>query len=185
MKNEHRAEARKLYRADIQNGGKGDPEAVYAKYIQKFKSDYKESSGIRSIYGIKTVKDTMNAKTDGDNDDGIVVEEENPQRMMAYTAMVVIDFMDGVIPTRNLFKEKRGNFFSMVVLNHEYFRALSGASMGVTRTIRFLGIVIIVLSEFFINTLFFGIFYPSDGTCNVYTTKVIYVIFSNKIVDFL
>jgi hypothetical protein len=35
-----------------------------------------------------------------------------------------------------------------------------------------IGLVIIVLSELFADTLFFGIFYPSDGTCDVHTTEV-------------
>lgn len=118
--------------------------------------------------------EVINVDVDDDDDEvyGIVVEEEKPKTRYAYMSMVVVDFIHGIIPSRNLFREKKGNFVSSIVRNHGYFRALSGSTMHLSRTVRFVGLVIILLTEIFADTLFFGIFYPSDGTCDVYTTEV-------------
>jgi hypothetical protein len=116
---------------------------------------------------------SLDILNDDDNDnDRIAMEEEKCKMGYAFNAAVMVDFMDSVIPNRNLFKEKKGNMLNIIVLNHDYFKAFSGATMNISRFCRFLGFVIIVLSEIFTDTLFFGIFYPSDGTCNVYTTEV-------------
>jgi hypothetical protein len=115
------------------------------------------------------------------DDDEISEEGKGNRQSYAHMAMVVVDFLNGVIPSRNLFQEKKGNFFNSIVRNHDYFRALSGSAMNLPRYIRFLGFVIIVLSEIFVDTLFFGIFYPSDGTCNVYTTQSTCAALASKI----
>jgi hypothetical protein len=102
-------------------------------------------------------------------DDNDVDEEEQHEKGYSFNALIVVDFMDNVIPNRNLFKEKTGNILNLIAMNHDYFRSLSGATHYISRTCRFLGLMVIILSEIFTDTLFFGIFYPSDGTCNVYT----------------
>jgi hypothetical protein len=181
VKSERRVQARKQFRAVISDGGNGGSGSAYAAYIQQFKLGHKEG-GIRSIYGLtrNSIKGTTNTKaevdivSDDDDVNGIVIEEEKPEKRYAFNAMVVVDFMDGVIPNRNLFKERTGNFLNAIVLNHDYLKSLSGATMNFPRTCRFLGFVIIVLSEIFADTLFFGIFYPSDGSCNVLTSEVRY-----------
>lgn len=184
VKNEHRAQARKLFRADVY---KGDLGAKYAAHIKQFKSDYKDSRSLRSSYSLKCksfIQNRMNnEKIDvvDCNVDKIFAEEKGNRQSYAYMAMIVVDFVNGVIPSRNLFQEKKGNFFNSIVRNHDYFRALSGSAMNLPRYIRFLGFVIIVLSEIFVDTLFFGVFYPSDGTCNVYTTQSTCTALASKI----
>jgi hypothetical protein len=134
--------------------------AIRAK---EFKMGHKQAA-IRSL-------DALNDDENGN--DGIAMGEEKCEKGYAFNAAVVVDFMDSVVPNRSLFKDKKGrNMLNIIVLNHDYFKAFSGASMTISRFCRFVGLVIIVLSEIFTNTLFFGIFYPSDGTCNVYTTEV-------------
>jgi hypothetical protein len=137
---------------------------------------------IRSFYGSKkkesldgiSNKKSNSGVLNNDDIDGLPVAMgvEEHEKGYAFNATVVVDFMDGVIPNRNLFKEKKGNMLNIIVLNHDYFKIFSGATMNISRTCRFLGLVIIVMSEIFTDTLFFGIFYPSDGTCNVYKTEV-------------
>jgi hypothetical protein len=110
---------------------------------------------------------------DENGNEGVAMGEEKRVKGYAFNAAVVVDFMDSVVPNRSLFKEKKeGNMLNIIALNHDYFKAFSGATMRTSRFCRFLGLVIIVMSEIFTDTLFFGIFYPSDGTCNVYTTEV-------------
>jgi hypothetical protein len=163
VKSEHRNQARKRFQADISNGGKGDWGALYAGSIQEFKMGHKQE-GIRSL-------EVLN--DDDNGNDGIAMREEIRKKGYAFNAAVVVDFMDSVVPNRSLFKEKKGrNILNIIVLNHDYFKVFSGASMTMSRFCRFVGFIIIVLSEIFTDTLFFGIFYPSDGTCTVYTTEV-------------
>ena len=44
-------------------------------------------------------------------------------------------------------------------------------SLRMTRTLRFIELIKVVLCNLFIDTLIFGIFFPADGTCNNYVTK--------------
>jgi hypothetical protein len=53
--------------------------------------------------------------------------------------------------------------------------------MKMSRTIRFIGVIIIILSGIFVDTLFFGIFYPSDGTCDVFTEQTTCTALPSKI----
>lgn len=120
-------------------------------------------------------------KDDGDNNDvdvdGIDIEDkEKPRKEYANMAMVVLDFINEVIPSRNLFKDRKGNFMSTIGRHHGHFRVFSGSAMNFSRTVRFLGVVIIVMSEIFVDTLFFGVFFPSDGSCNVLLTEVSHLI---------
>jgi hypothetical protein len=55
--------------------------------------------------------------------------------------------------------------------NHDYSKAFFGSEMSNTRVVRFLQFVIVVLVVVFADTLFFGILYPSDGTCTAYVTE--------------
>jgi hypothetical protein len=59
----------------------------------------------------------------------------------------------------------------IIVGNHGFTNMFFG-EMSNTRVIRFLQLVIVLLTVIFGDTLFFGIFFPSDSTCTVYVTEV-------------
>jgi hypothetical protein len=42
------------------------------------------------------------------------IHETQPENMYLANAMIVVDFIDGVIPNRNLFKKNTGNLTNMV-----------------------------------------------------------------------
>ena len=59
-----------------------------------------------------------------------------------------------------------------VITRAHYFTAMwMNPSVRVTRFIRFLQCVKMILLSIFIDTLVFGIFFPSDGRCDLYTNQ--------------
>jgi hypothetical protein len=131
------------------------------------------NQSFKERFNAKVEDDMVDDDDDTDNDtDGIIIKEEILQEDQSMMTMVVVDFIHKVIPSRNLFQEKEGNLRKALLRNHDYIRAFSSSKINMSRTCRFIEILILVLSKIFVATLFFGICYPSDGTCNVYTTEV-------------
>lgn len=58
---------------------------------------------------------------------------------------------------------------------------LYGSSMRISRTLRFLEMVRIILLGIFIDTLIYGVYFPSDSTCAVYTTKETCIFLPSKV----
>ena len=48
----------------------------------------------------------------------------------------------------------------------------AGADLTKSRTIRFIDIISLVLASIFADTVFFGIYFPSDSSCEVLKEKV-------------
>jgi hypothetical protein len=61
---------------------------------------------------------------------------------------------------------------TMIYKKHEYINFFSEWDPRFTRTVRWLGLWKSILIEFFINTIFFQIYYPQDGQCSGFTTQV-------------
>ena len=86
------------------------------------------------------------------------------------TEAAITEFLHRLFPGNGIFK-KRTNATVILAANHDYFKMFGGSTMTRTRTIRFLELVALVLVTLFVDTLFFGIFYPGN-TCNKNIDKV-------------
>jgi hypothetical protein len=87
------------------------PGAVYAGYIRQCKeSTIKHEIDVKSVKCIvsgkfvKGINSKREIVCDDDTDGGGVEEDDKPHIRHTNNAMTVVDFMHGVIPTRNLFK---------------------------------------------------------------------------------
>jgi hypothetical protein len=193
--------ARKLLEEDIRNGGKGDLGEVYQRHLKKIKKDKdydpsfdtsndKRQSGLggvkrRSIESRKSIDSKEKAlRTSGyttscmkENKDSREIEERKLHSNMA----LVMQFLYEVFPGNSIFPKSKGNSFRVIFAMHDYTRYLSSSPMVKTRTIRFLELVIILLVGLFIDTLFFGVFYPSDDTCPILITEATCLIAPSKV----
>jgi hypothetical protein len=70
----------------------------------------------------------------------------------------IIEFLHVLFPGRAIFKE-RSNFYQIVAVNHDYFKMFGGSTMTRSRTVRFLELVVLVLTTLFVDTVFFSVFY--------------------------
>jgi hypothetical protein len=86
------------------------------------------------------------------------------------TEAAITEFLHRLFPGNGIFK-KKNNARVILAANHDYFKMFGGSTMTRTRTIRFLELVALVLVTLFVDTVFFGIFYPAN-TCNKNTEKV-------------
>ena len=87
------------------------------------------------------------------------------------TVSVVTEFAHNLFPGSSIFAKKR-NFLEIISVYHDYFAMLAGSTLNKSRTVRFLHLVSIVLTLIFVDTVFFGIYFPGNSTCNVMTDKV-------------
>ena len=191
--------ARKLLEKDIKNGGKGNNlEVMYQghmndfhhqKYVsgtimnnirrlQPFKK--RSNSDCKSTGSVTDNKNRIMCTNDmGDHSDitldfesiGFDSDESHDQgRNHAMTA-VVTEFLYKLFPGRSIFKKNR-NALNIVYVNHVYTRMFAGSSLKTSRSIRFLQLVSLVLVCLFVDTIFFGVFYPTNDPCVQYDTKV-------------
>ena len=86
------------------------------------------------------------------------------------TEATVTQFLHKLFPGYAIFTKKT-SVFDLIFVNHDYFNMFGGSNMTRTRTVRFLHLVTIVLVGLFVDTVFFGVFYPSN-TCEGYQEKV-------------
>jgi hypothetical protein len=93
-------------------------------------------------------------------------------RQHAMTA-VVTDFLHKLFPGRSIFK-KNMNAINIIFVNHVYLKMFAGSSLKLSRTIRFLDLISLVLVCMFVDTVFFGVFYPVNSPCALISTKVIH-----------
>ena len=108
--------------------------------------------------------------------------EENSQAELSPTAMVV-DFSNRMLPVqytgflsegdemdaRN--NEMLADTFHTLKQTHYICQMFFGTCLAESRTLRFLEAVRIILLGLFIDTVIFGVFFPSDGTCTEFTNK--------------
>ena len=183
--------ARKLLEKDIKNGGKGSLEVLFQSHMNNF-HDQKYSSGtmmgnIRRLQPFKNTFDRKSSKsvTDkdqldaGDHSDitgdlesvGFESEDVHDEERNHAMAAVVTEFLYKLFPGRSIFKKNR-NALNIVYVNHVYTRMFAGSSLNTSRSIRFLQLVSLVLVCLFVDTIFFGVFYPTNDPCIQYDTKV-------------
>jgi hypothetical protein len=190
------AKARKLLEEDIRNGRSGDHSVVYERYLTTCKRETVGSTDVvsnvkrtssrfgmafsrsdsrqsfaDSIYpSVKNTHrhvdkniDSESVTDSGDYDylnDGKSYESE----------AAIIEFLHILFPGRAIFK-KSSHALDIIAVNHDYFKMFGGSTMTQSRTIRFLELVVLVLVTLFVDTVFFGIFYPVNN-CNTFINKV-------------
>jgi hypothetical protein len=87
------------------------------------------------------------------------------------TRAVITEFMHKLFPGHSIFSGKR-NLMKIIFLNHDYFRMFAGSDLRKSRTIRFLSLLSIVLPSIFTDTVFFGIYFPSEAVCAANNNEV-------------
>jgi hypothetical protein len=87
------------------------------------------------------------------------------------TRAVITEFMHKLFPGHSIFSGKR-NLMKIVFLNHDYFRMFAGSDLRKSRTIRFLSLLAIVMPFIFTDTVFFGIYFPSNSVCAANNNEV-------------
>ena len=190
------AKARKLLEGDIRNGRSGDHSAMYEEYLATCKresiksndivSNIKRTSSYRAALGMRPLrvktkpfdesqypsvyKDAQyvddngsESCTDSDIDD--LSDGKSHESEAA-----IIEFLHVLFPGHAIFTEK-SSAFDFIAVNHDYFKTFGGSSMTRSRTIRFLELVVLVLVTLFVDTVFFGVFYPAN-TCEASTDEV-------------
>jgi hypothetical protein len=92
----------------------------------------------------------------------------NSSERALYVSNVVGNFLDSVMPEDSLQKNNIVSwamFVYTVLRYHEFTAMFFGASLKLTRILRWTNIVLGFLLNVFFDTLFYGIFYPDSGTC--------------------
>ena len=197
VKTESDMNAKKLLDDDIKKGTKGDNGVLYQGHLSKFKQELKRNNcimsrcqrtamsgynfGLMELFVKKAadkntvypsfVHDNDNRTHDMDVDsDTDTVDDYNDDQNTCSTEASITEFLHRLFPGHAIFTKKT-NALVIIASNHDYFKMFGGSTMTRTRTIRFLGLVKLVLVTLFVDTLFFGVFYPTD-ICDLNTDKV-------------
>ena len=195
VKTESDLKAKKLLEDDIKNGRKGDNGVLYQGHLSKFKRDAKRSDCISSRfhrtamsgYDVGLMKLFVKKTADKDaiypslRDSRILddISEDSDSMSGDFTAgntnlsateASITEFLHRLFPGHAIFTKKT-NAMVIIAVNHDYFKMFGGSTMTRTRTIRFLELVTLVLVTLFVDTVFFGVFYPTD-LCALNTDKV-------------
>lgn len=87
------------------------------------------------------------------------------------TQAIITEFMHKLFPGHSIFSGKR-NLMKIIFLNHDYLRMFAGSDLRKSRTIRFLSLLSVVLPFIFTDTVFFGVYFPSNSVCAAKINKV-------------
>ena len=106
------------------------------------------------------------------SDDSQSVSEDcaADNKNLSATEASITEFLHRLFPGHAIFTKKT-NAMVIIAVNHDYFKMFGGSTMTRTRTVRFLELVTLVLVTLFVDTVFFGVFYPTD-LCALNTDKV-------------
>ena len=148
------------------------------KYFTPKKHAFSPASAIStkdgSRYGdLDDDGNSMHTESNDGRDDEMEVSHlyrDSGEKQNAMTA-VVTEFLHKIFPGRSIF-DKAMSAPKMILLNHIYFKMFAGSSLKVSRSIRLLQLMIQVFACFFLDTLFFGIFYPKQSECDSFDDKV-------------
>jgi hypothetical protein len=82
----------------------------------------------------------------------------------------IATFFDTALPPTSLLERSNGwtRLFKAVLRHHDWFRVFSFSSLRLPRTIRFLIVCTDVLILFFVDSIFYGVLFPDDGTCTAW-----------------
>jgi hypothetical protein len=190
------AKARKLLEEDIRNGRSGDHSVMYEEYLKKCEKDTVKSSNLvsnikrTSSYGVALGMKSSETKSkpcdeslcpsvykdiqyiNADRGDSVTDSDiDNLSDGKSYESeAAIIEFLHILFPGHAIFT-KRYHAFDIIAVNHDYFKMFGGSTMTQSRTIRFLELVVLVLVTLFVDTVFFGVFYPANA-CNISKDQV-------------
>ena len=191
VRKERDAVARNLLETDLKNGGKGDLDASYQLHVRDISHEVKAEKSIVSTIRRQSVllagKSPRRQSTAIEVESGNIEESHydinssshsntagNAARNYHKVTALIMEFLHRLFPGRTIFVEKN-NIMKIMILNHDYCKMLAGSTLAETRTIRFLNLVCVVLVAIFIDTVFFGIYFPPESTCTVLADKVTYI----------
>ena len=108
-------------------------------------------------------------------DDGALLRDgkEGSKEDASKIQHLLKELFSTVLPGEDLMSEPSAYriFMSAVFRNHDLTSMFAGPSQVDTRAMRWLAVVRAVLVNMFVDTIFFGIFFPSDATCTLFFTK--------------
>ena len=110
------------------------------------------------------------SKYELEREEGNGYDVTQSDRQIANTA-IITEFLQKLFPGHSIFSG-RNDAFRVITSNHDYFKMFIGADVTKSRTIRFLDVVTVILSCIFADTIFFGIFFPSDTDCTATSDEV-------------
>ena len=195
VKAEGDLKARKLLERDIRTGSKGDRGMMYQDHLSKIRKESQRSTVMSNLSRTsRAVADSWYKKSststqypsnydasqwgcgsdiDGDYDDNSDTAscgETFIDDKHCATEATITEFLHKLFPGYAIFSKKR-SVLNLIFVNHDYFKMFGGSNMTRTRTVRFLQLVTVVLVGLFVDTVFFGVFYPSD-VCEAHQNKV-------------
>jgi hypothetical protein len=196
VKKEADLRARRKFEDDIRRGQFGDHSMVYEKHLHKQTKETRGNviAGIQRTVGSAVafgtrpfqrevrVRDTNRSivyptskKDSWDHDDlscdtGTGTDTESSDEDYYVTKAAVTEFLHKLFPGKGIFT-KTTSVLGIIAANHDYLRMFGGATRSRSRTIRFLMLVTLVLVSLFVDTVFFGVFFPQN-LCNLNTDEV-------------
>ena len=141
-----------------------------------FRGIYSTGKEMKDHYVSGVKRQISNTVSFADMKDKEESDDENdnsgPQsdRQIENTA-IITEFLQKLFPGCSIFSG-RNDAFKVIASNHDYSKMFIGSDVTKSRTIRFLDVVTVILSSIFADTIFFGIFYPSDSNCTVSSDEV-------------
>ena len=195
VKAEGDLKARKLLAEDIRTGSRGDRGMMYQDHLSKIRKESQRSTVMSNLSRTsRAVTDSWYRKDSTstphsttldpsqwgcgsdiegdyeDRSDTASCEELFIDDKHCATEAIITEFLYKLFPGYAIFSKKT-SVLNLIFANHDYFKMFAGSGMTRTRTVRFLQLVTVVLVGLFVDTLFFGVFYPSD-VCEVHRDKV-------------
>ena len=193
VKTDSELRARKLLEEDIRNGKKGDHGMMYQEHLSKCHKESQggtimssfsrtftsgtqidsipKNSGDVELYPSKFSSSIWAHGSYGGSDDG----SDNATELLKddkefVTEATVTEFLHKLFPGYAIFTKKT-SILDLIVVNHRYIKMMSNHTMKRTKTILFLQLVTVILVGLFVDTVFFGVFYPAN-VCPVHTDQV-------------
>jgi hypothetical protein len=196
LKKEADLRARRSLEDDIRRGQFGDHSMVYEKHLHKQTKETSSNiiagiqrSAVSAIaYGMKPFeKEVIVRDSDGNRvypktkkdlwdmddlscDTGTGTGTESSDEDYYVTKAAVTEFLHKLFPGKGIFT-KTTTVLGIIAVNHDYLKMFGGATRSRSRTIRFLMLVTLVLVSLFVDTVFFGVFFPQN-LCNLHTDEV-------------
>lgn len=102
-----------------------------------------------------------------------------------YIANVVADFLNSVMPEGSVAvgNKRFSAFMHRMLKEHDYTAMFYDPSLKYPRSLRWLNVCVQLLINLFVDTIFFGIFYPDSGICEANTTEEMCIIPQNAVMD--
>ena len=190
LKSEVDAAARKSLEDDLKSGGKGGLLLSFTEHLDIQNKRLRSPRNLKNLLrqsplcrlhkkGEKDRYDAMKEKDPLTDDDDDNLSDSHQFNLLPsnknggqYTTLAVVtEFASELFPSGSIFKGK-WNVVNSIFVHHNYFAMFAGSKLNQSRTILFLQLVSLLLTSIFVNTVFFGIYFPGNSPCSVNTDKV-------------